>query len=87
MFSRQEKAYKLEFLTPEGMKDVHKDKDRKNVAKLEPVEAVLVHCNFVKIDHQDTLVTKNYIRNSTYQDLFIHYDVSTASCSHCQILS
>ena len=40
------------------MKNVDKDKDRENVPKLESVKTVLVHCNFVKNDHQHTMVTK-----------------------------
>ena len=35
-------------------KDVDKDKDGKNVPKLESVEVVLVHCNLVKNDYQYT---------------------------------
>ena len=49
---------KLEFLTPEtmrllgcGIKDVDRDKDGKNVPKLETVEVVSVHCNLVKNDY------------------------------------
>ena len=52
-------GYKLELLTPETMKlwgstkkDVDKDKDGENVAKLESVEVVLVHCNLFKNDYQ-----------------------------------
>ena len=54
-------GYKLELLTPETMKlwgstkkDVDKDKDGENVAKLESVEVVLVHCNLFKNDYQHT---------------------------------
>ena len=54
-------GHKLELLTPETMKllrstkkDVNKDKDGENVPKLEPVEVVLVHCNLVKNDYQQT---------------------------------
>ena len=54
-------GYKLELLTPETMrllgstkKDVDKDKNSKNVPKLESVEVVLVHCNLVKNDYQHT---------------------------------
>ena len=54
-------CYKLELLTPETMKslegtkrDVDKNKDSESVQKLEPVEAVLVHCNLVKNDYQHT---------------------------------
>ena len=51
----------MELPTPEIMKllgstkkDVGKDKDSKNVPKLEFVEVVLVHCNLVKNDYQHT---------------------------------
>ena len=54
-------GYKLELLTFETMKllgstkkDADKDKDGKNVPKLESVEVVLVHCNLVKNDYQHT---------------------------------
>ena len=33
------------------IKDVDRDKDRKNMPKLEPVEVVSVHCNLVKNDY------------------------------------
>ena len=49
---------KLELLTLETMrllgstkKDVGKDKNSKNVPKLESVEVVLVHCSLVKNDY------------------------------------
>ena len=52
---------KLELLTPETMrslgstkKDVDSDKNSENVPKLETVEVVLVHCNLVKNDYQNT---------------------------------
>ena len=54
-------GYKLELLTHETKKllgstekEVDKDKDGKNVPKLEPVEVDLVHCNLVKNDYQQT---------------------------------
>ena len=51
-------GYKLELLTPETMKqkkkDVDKNKDGKNVPKLESVEVLFVHCNLVKKDYQHT---------------------------------
>ena len=54
-------GYKLELLTVEtvrllgsGKKEVDKDKDGKNMPKLESVEVVLVHCNLVKNDYQHT---------------------------------
>ena len=54
-------SYKLELLTPEttkllgsAKKDVDKDKDSENIPKLESDEVVLVHCNLVKNDYQQT---------------------------------
>ena len=54
-------GYKLELLTPETMrllgstkKDVDSDKNSENLPKLESVEVVLVHCNFVKNYYQHT---------------------------------
>ena len=35
-------------------KDFDKDKDGKHVPKFEPLEVVLVHCNLVKNDYQQT---------------------------------
>ena len=35
-------------------KDVDKDKDCKNVLKLESVKVALVHCNLIKNDYQHT---------------------------------
>ena len=55
------KGYKLELLTPETIrllgstkKKGEKDKDGKNVSKLESVEVNIVHCNFIKYDCQHT---------------------------------
>ena len=52
-------GYKFELLTVEtvrllgsGKKGVDKDKDGKNMPKLESVEVVLVYCNLVKNDYQ-----------------------------------
>ena len=54
-------GYKLELLTSETMrllgctkKDVDAHKNSENVPKLESVEVVLVHCNLVKNDYQDS---------------------------------
>ena len=54
-------GYKLELLSPETMKllgsskkDVDQDKDGENVLKLESVEVVLVHCNLVNNNYQQT---------------------------------
>ena len=59
--SKIKTGYKLELLTLETMKLLgstkkicDKDKDRENLPKLESVEAVLVHCNLVKNDYQQT---------------------------------
>ena len=53
-------GYKLEFLSPETMKllgstkkDVDKDKDGEDVPKLECVQVVLVHCNFINNTNQE----------------------------------
>ena len=52
-------GYKLDLLTPETIKllgstkkVVHKNKNGKDIPKLESVEVVLVHCNLVKNDYQ-----------------------------------
>ena len=54
-------GYKLELLSPETMKlsgsknkDVDQDKDGEDVPKLESVETVLVHCNLVNKNYQQT---------------------------------
>ena len=54
-------GYKLELLSPETMKllgstkkDVDQDKDGEDVPKLESVEVVLVHCNLVNNNCQQT---------------------------------
>ena len=70
-------GYKLELLTPETMKslgstkkDVYKDKDGETVPKLESVEVVLVHCNLVKNDYQQTLkVLFSFVPNKQFGQL------------------
>ena len=54
-------GYKLELLTSETMrllgstrKDVDEDKNSENVPKLESTEVLLVHCNIVKNDYQNS---------------------------------
>ena len=54
-------GYKLELLSPETMKllgstkkDVDKDKNGEDVPKLESVEVVLIHCNLVNNNYQQT---------------------------------
>ena len=54
-------GYKLELLSSETMKllgsikkDVDQDKDGEDVPKLESVEVVLVHCNLVNNNYQQT---------------------------------
>ena len=54
-------SFKLELLTPETMrllgstkKAVDKDKNGEGVPKLESVEVVLVHCNLVNNNYQQT---------------------------------
>ena len=70
-------GYKLELLTPETMKSlgstkkaVYKDKDGETVPKLESVEVVLVHCNLVKNDYQQTLkVLFSFVPNKQFGQL------------------
>ena len=70
-------GYKLELLIPETMKllgstekDVDKDKDGKIVSKLESVEVVLVHCNLVKNDYQQTSkVLLSFVSNKQFEQL------------------
>ena len=53
-------------------KDVDKDKDCKNVPKLESVEVVLVHCNLVKNDYQHTWkVLFTFVSNKQFGQLNI----------------
>ena len=70
-------GYKLELLTPETMKllgstkkDVDSDKNSENVPKLESVEVVLVHCNLVKNDYQQTSkVLFSFVPNKQFGQL------------------
>ena len=70
-------GYKLEILTPETMKllgstneDVDKDKNGKNVPKIESVEVVSVDCNLVKNDYQHTQkVLFTFIPNKQFGQL------------------
>ena len=51
-------------------KDVNKDKDGENIPKLESVEVVLVHCNLVKHDYQQTPKTWfNFVPNKEFGQL------------------
>ena len=70
-------GYKLEILTPETMKllgstneDVDKDKNGKNVPKIESVEVVSVDFNLVKNDYQHTpKVLFTFIPNKRFGQL------------------
>ena len=70
-------GYKLELLTPETIrllgsakKVVDKDKNGVIVPKLESVEVVLVHCNFVKNDYQhSSKVLFSFVRNKQFGQL------------------
>ena len=70
-------GYKLEILTPETMKllgstneDVDKDKNGKNVPKIESVEVVSVDFNLVKNDYQHTpKVLFTFIPNKQFGQL------------------
>ena len=51
-------------------KDVNKDKDGENIPKLESVEVVLVHCNLVKHDYQQTPKTWfTFVPNKEFRQL------------------
>ena len=64
-------GYKLELISPETMKllgstkkYVDKDKDGEDVAKLESVEVVLIHCNLVNNNYQQaSKVLFTFVRN------------------------
>ena len=66
---------KLGLLTPETMKllgvtkkDVDSDKNSENVPKLESVEIVLVHCNLVENDYQNTSkVLYSFVPNKQFE--------------------
>ena len=70
-------GYKFELLTPETSKllgstkkVLDKDKNGKNVPKLEIVEVVLVHCNLVKNDYQHTSkVLFTFVSNKKFGQL------------------
>ena len=70
-------GYKLELLTPETMrllgstkKGVDKDKDGKNVPKLESAEVVLLHCNLFNNSCQQTSkVLFTFVRNKQFSQL------------------
>ena len=70
-------GYKLELLTSKTMrllgstrKDVDKDKNSENVPKLESVEVLLVHCNIVKNDYQNSSkVLFSFVPNKQFGQL------------------
>ena len=70
-------GYYLELLTPETMKllgsaesEITKDKNGENVARLEVVELVLVHCNLVNNDYQlDSRIFYAFLPNKTFGSL------------------
>ena len=70
-------GYKLQLLSPETMKllgstkkDVDKDKDREDVPKLESVEVVLMHCNLVNNNYQQTSkVLLTFVPNKPFGQL------------------
>ena len=69
--------YYLELLTPETMKllgstvsKITKDKNYKNVPRLEIVEVVLVHCNLVNNDYQqNSRILYTFVPNKTFGNL------------------
>ena len=70
-------GYYLELLTPETIKllgssesKITKDKNGENVPRLEVVELVLVHCNFVNNDYQqDSRILYAFVPNKTFGSL------------------
>ena len=70
-------GYKLELLTPETMrllestkKVIDVDKNSENLPKLESVKVVLVHCNLVKNDYQDSSkVSFSFVPNKQFGPL------------------
>ena len=70
-------GYELELLIPKTMgllesikQDADKNKDGENVPILESVELVLVHCNLVKNDYQQTLkVLLTFVPNKQFGQL------------------
>ena len=70
-------GYYLELLTRETMKllgsaesKITKDKNGKNVPRLEVVELVLVHCNLVNDDYQqDSRISCAFVPNKTFGSL------------------
>ena len=73
---------KLELLTPwnnvdkDKDKDVDKDNDIENVAKLESLEVVLVYCNLVKNDYQQTpkvLFLFTFFFNDDWTQLILNF--------------
>ena len=67
----------MELLSPETMKllgstkkDVDKDKDGEDVPKLESVEVVLMHCNLVNNNYQQTSkVLLTFVPNKPFGQL------------------
>ena len=75
--SKIKTGYKLELLSPETMKllgstkkDVDKDKDGRDVPKLESVEVVLVYCNLVNNSYQQACkVLLTFVLNKEFSQL------------------
>ena len=69
-------GYSLELLTKETMKllgstkdKITKDKNGENLPHLEISEVVLVHCNIVNIDQQDSRVLYTFVPNKCFGSL------------------
>ena len=79
IFFKVKTGYKLELLSPETMKllgstkkDVDQDKDGEDVPKLESVEVVLVHCNLVNCNYQQTWkILFTFVSNKQFRQLII----------------
>ena len=74
---KNKNGYYLELLTPETMKllgsaenKITKDKNGENVAHLEVVELVLIHCNLVNNDYQqDSRILYTFVPNKAFGSL------------------
>ena len=74
---KRKKGYKLELLSSESMKllgdtkkDVDQDKDGEDVPKLEYAKVVLVHCNLVNNNYQQTSkVSFTFVPNKQFGQL------------------
>ena len=95
-------GYYLELLTPETMKllgstksKITKDKNGKNVPRLEITEVVLIHCNIANDDYQqDSRFLHTFVPNKPFGQLldispknFIFLKTFNSEFSYIEVLS